>query len=343
MNQATGYSVYLAYADECLRRRGEDGSSIFQAAGIADVGQLGLGQRLPEAVLAHVVRRLNRHPRLEGFFPELGAAVPVTAHGNLGLAFMACDNLYQVLELLTRFAPIALPGVRATLHAQGADTLLRIHTSARYPEFSGAIAQVLLVHIVVSLARLAGQPVEPRAATLVQREPPRSERFRQWISAPIRFNAGSDSLTFRGKDLEAPVTTADPVNLRLLLAQCEKELAQVQTRTGLADRVREMLALNMAETPTIARVAKRLSLSERTLRRRLQQEGVSFRELLKTVRHDLAVHYLRDTDARIEEIAHRLGYRDTACFRQAFKEREDLSPRQWRQKQVSRFRSREGA
>lgn len=340
MNQATGYSVYLAYADECLRRRGEDGSSIFRAAGIADVGQISLGQRLPEAVLAHVVRRLNRHPRLEGFFPELGAVIPVTAHGNLGLAFMACDNLHQVLELLTRFAPIALPGVRATLHEDGADTVLRIHTSARFPEFSGAIAQGLLVHIVVSFGRLAGAPVQPKAASLVQREPPWVERFREWISVPIRFNAETDSLTFRSKDLQAPVTTADPVNLRLLLAQCEKELAQVQTRTGLAERVREILALNVAETPTIAGVAKKLSLSERTLRRRLQEEGVSFRELLKTVRHDLAVHYLRDTDARIEQIAHRLGYRDTAGFRQAFKEREALSPRQWRQKQVSRYRLR---
>lgn len=340
MDQATGYSVYLAYADECLRRRGEDGSRIFQAAGIADVGEIGLGQRLPEDVLAHVVRRLNRHPRLEGFFPELGAAVPVTAHGNLGLAFMACDNLRQVLELLTRFAPIALPGVRATLHEAGADTLLRIHTSARYPEFSAAIAQGLLVHIVVSFGRLAGRPVQPKAATLVQREPPWSDRFRQWIEVPITFNAEDDSVTFRSRDLEAPVTTADPVNLRLLLAQCEKELAQVQTRTGLADRVREMLALNVAANPSIAEVAKQLSLSERTLRRRLRQEGVSFRELLKVVRHDLAVHYLRDTDARIEQVAHRLGYRDTACFRQAFKERESLSPRQWRQRQVSRYRSR---
>ena len=74
-------------------------------------------------------------------------------------------------------------------------------------------------------------------------------------------------------------------------------------------------------------------MSERTLRRRLQEEGVSFRDLLKDVRHDLAVHYLRDTDARIEQIAERLGYRDTACFRQAFKQVAQLSPRQWRQAQ----------
>ncbi|CAK9068574.1 Uncharacterized HTH-type transcriptional regulator Rv1395, partial [Durusdinium trenchii] len=167
----------------------------------------------------------------------------------------------------------------------------------------------------------------------MQREPPYAEQFKRWISAPITFNADYQSLTFRTRDLDAKVLTGNPVNLRLLTAQCEKELAEVQSRTRLADRVREMLALNVAENPAIADVAKKLSMSERTLRRRLQEEGVNFRDLLKDVRHDLAVHYLRDTDARIEQIAERLGYRDTACFRQAFKQVEQLSPRQWRQAQ----------
>ena len=334
MAQSTGYSVYLAYADECLRRRGMDGSSIFRAAGITDPGQIGVGLRLPEEILAHVVRRLNRHPRLEDFFLELGAAVPVTAHGNLGLAFMACDNAHQVLSLLARFAPIALPGVRAELHEEGADTLLRIHTSARYPEFSSAIAQALLVNVVVSLGRLVGRPIMPSAAALVQREPSCSDRFQEWIKAPICFNAESDSLTFRRSELEAKVLSADPVNLRLLLLQCEKELDEVQTRTGLMDRVRETLALNVAENHSIVWLAARLSMSERTLRRRLQEEGVGFRELLQTVRHDLAMHYLRDTDARIDRIADRLGYRDAACFRQTFSKKTGLSPRAWRQKRI---------
>ncbi len=336
MEQATGYGVYLAYAAECLRRRGEDGSSIFRAAGIDDVGQLGLGQRVPQDVLAHVFRRLYRHPRLAGFFLELGAAVPVTAHGNLGLAFMACDNLYQALEVFARFAPIALAGVRAELKDQGDETVLRIHTSARYPEFSSALGEALLVNMVVRSTSLAGQAIVPKAASLVQREPSYADQIRNWIEAPITFNAEYHSITFRRRDLDAKVVTADPVNLRLLLAQCENELAEVQSHTGLRDRVREMLALNVAENPSISTVARELSLSERTLRRRLQEEGIRFRELFKTVRHELALHYLRDTDAHIQAIADRLGYRDTACFRHAFKEQEGVSPREWRRQHRTR-------
>ena len=331
MEQLTGYSIYLAYADEILRQRGFDASSIFKAAGIADASQIGFGQRLPEDVLAHAFLRLYRHPDLAGFFLELGATVPVTAHGNLGLAFMACETAHQTMELFARFLPIALPGVRAELIESDTDTTIRIHTSARYPEFSNALAEAMLVNLVVSAESLTGEKIVPKAATLTQREPPYAEQFRRWIPGPITFNAQYQSLTYRRKDLDAKVLTANPVNLRLLINQCQQELDQVQTRTRLADRVREMLALNVADNPSIESVAKQLSLSERTLRRRLQEEGVNFRDLLKDVRHDLAVHYLRDTDARIEQIAHRLGYRDTACFRQAFKAVEQVSPRQWRQ------------
>lgn len=280
MEQLTGYSIYLAYADECLRQRGEDGSSIFRAAGVADASQIGFGKRLPEDVLAHVFRRLYRHPRLAGFFLEMGAAVPVTAHGNLGLAFMACETVHQVLEVFARFAPIALPGLRAELFDEGADTVLRIHTSARYPEFSSALAEALLVNLVVSSNSLTGQTIVPKAAALMQREPTYADQFQRWIPAPITFNADCHSVTYRRKDLEKKVRTANPVNLRLLLEQCEKELAEVQARTHLADRVREMLAFNVADNPTIQAVARQLSVSERTLRRRLKEEGVSFRDLL---------------------------------------------------------------
>ena len=336
MDHATGYGVYLAYAAECLRQRGEDASSIFRAAGIDDISELGVNQRLPEDVLAGVFRRLYRHPRMAGFFLELGAAVPVTAHGSLGLAFMACDTVYQALEVFVRFAPIALASVRAELEDAGDETVLRIYTSTRYPEFSSALGEALLVNMVVRSTSLAGQVIVPRQASLVQREPSYSDQIRSWIQAPITFNAECHSISYRRKDLDAGVVTADPVNLPLLLAQCEKELAEVQNRTGLRDRVREMLSLNVAENPSISMVARELSLSERTLRRRLQEEGINFRELFKTVRHDLALHYLRDTDAHIQTIAERLGYRDTACFRHAFKEQAGVSPRQWRQQHGSR-------
>ncbi len=71
--------------------------------------------------------------------------------------------------------------------------------------------------------------------------------------------------------------------------------------------------------PSIAWVARQLKVTERTLRRRLADEGTNYREVLDLVRHDRARQLLRDERLRIEEVAERLGYMDTSSFRHAFR------------------------
>ncbi|WP_170775070.1 helix-turn-helix transcriptional regulator [Ruegeria lacuscaerulensis] len=80
------------------------------------------------------------------------------------------------------------------------------------------------------------------------------------------------------------------------------------------------ILLDMFEgTPELDSVARRMSMSKRTLQRRLTLEGQSFRKLLSKVRHRRALSLLRDTDLGLTEIAHRLGYSDMANFTRAFK------------------------
>jgi transcriptional regulator GlxA family with amidase domain len=71
------------------------------------------------------------------------------------------------------------------------------------------------------------------------------------------------------------------------------------------------------------------------LRRRLLQEGTSFRELADKLRTQLAIKYLRDTDLAVEDIAFALGFSDAANFRHAF--------HRWTGKWPNEFRSRSGA
>jgi AraC-like DNA-binding protein len=77
-------------------------------------------------------------------------------------------------------------------------------------------------------------------------------------------------------------------------------------------------------------VADELNLDPRTLRRRLDSEGTSFRGLVAEVRETLAIELLSNTGLTVEEVAVRLGYADTASFTHAFI--------RWRGKPPSHFR-----
>ena len=94
--------------------------------------------------------------------------------------------------------------------------------------------------------------------------------------------------------------------------------------------MREIISVYMDAAPSIGFVAEKLRVSERTLRRRLNEEGINFRDLLKEIRHETALYYLGKTEMRIDNIARQLGYSETANFRKAFKEQCGKSPRQWR-------------
>ena len=75
-------------------------------------------------------------------------------------------------------------------------------------------------------------------------------------------------------------------------------------------------------------VARSLGMSERTLARKLSDEGLNFTEILQQLRRDLAVRYLDDRKLHVSKIAWLLGFqrgeRIHACI-QAL-DRKDAEP-----------------
>lgn len=151
----------------------------------------------------------------------------------------------------------------------------------------------------------------------------------------VEFNADQNRMVFTQAQFDQPIKTANALNQRFMEKQCEDELKKVQSHTQLTERIREIISLYLDESPSIGFVADKLRVSERTLRRRLNEEGINFRDLLKEIRHETALYYLSKTDMRIENIAFRLGYKETANFRKAFREQCGKSPRQWRDERSS--------
>ncbi|MGB6055137.1 MAG: helix-turn-helix transcriptional regulator [Burkholderiaceae bacterium] len=82
--------------------------------------------------------------------------------------------------------------------------------------------------------------------------------------------------------------------------------------------------------PEIDAVARQLHMTGRTLRRKLQAQGVSYQSILTDVRRQLALGYLRKTRMSVEDIAAALGFSDAANFRHAFKKWTGRTPGEYR-------------
>ena len=120
---------------------------------------------------------------------------------------------------------------------------------------------------------------------------------------------------------------------RQLTEQADRYLRSLYQQDDIAGELKRKLADLMARGEANADAACRaLKLSRRTLQRRLKAEKTSFQTILKEVRAELAINYLKDARLRSLEIAMLLGYSNISSFTTAFKSWYDIPPAEYRQK-----------
>lgn len=147
-----------------------------------------------------------------------------------------------------------------------------------------------------------------------------------------RFAQADNRFVLRQELLDQPLPGANPQVAHHCEEQCHALLTKRRERSGLAGQIRARLLSSPGRLPDMEEIAQQLNLSSRTLRRRLLDEGSSFRLLLEEVRQTLAEELLAIGGLTLEEIAERLGYAEVSNFIHAFKRWKGLPPHQYRQR-----------
>lgn len=91
--------------------------------------------------------------------------------------------------------------------------------------------------------------------------------------------------------------------------------------------------------PQLDYFADAYGMSAQTLRRRLKQEGTSFRRVVEGIRRDLALRSLLKTKKSVSAIAERLGYSETRAFTRAFIQWTGMTPRTYRKEVLGQFKA----
>ncbi|WP_237392263.1 AraC family transcriptional regulator [Aurantiacibacter rhizosphaerae] len=160
----------------------------------------------------------------------------------------------------------------------------------------------------------------------------REERLSQYFRAPVLGNQPVNGLVIRNEALDMPFASAVPsedTKLRTILEWHLLDLMGPESAPSesFVSLTRDIIARWLGRTHVdCASVAAELRLSERSLRRRLTEEGTSFRTLLQEARKERAQIILGKPGMSLAVAADQLGYSDTAAFSRAFKEWTGVSP-----------------
>ena len=155
--------------------------------------------------------------------------------------------------------------------------------------------------------------------------------YRAFFGVAPAFGARRTAIVFEAHDLDSPLRGSDQKLGEFLRDLANEALARRGDPDSIVERVRACVAEVLARgAPDVADVARRLAMSERTLRRRLDEEGNGFRAIVDETRSELARVYARDLRLPLAEIAFLLGYAEQSAFQRAFKRWTGQTPAAWR-------------
>jgi AraC-like DNA-binding protein len=248
----------------------------------------------------------------------------------LDYAMMSSADLGAALGLLSRHTRIA--GNASAVHAMQLGDGLRLgfetENSPSPATHQGIEFQML--SLLEFCRWISGRPLRPLLVELRQAAPDDERAHRAAFDCLVRFDAPRDSILFAHADLALPLPTRN-AQLAELHDRCAADNAARRAGGDLGARARAFLVerLRGAE-PSRLQLAAALNMSERTLQRRLNDEGTCFQRLLDDTRRALAARYLANHNMALCEVAYQLGFADQSCLARATRRWFKHTPSQMR-------------
>ena len=260
---------------------------------------------------------------------SLVQAADTAVHPPSSLAAFHARDYRDGLARMARFKRLCTPEALHIVESGQECTLTVewLYATEPAPDVTTDVAFASLVELG---RRGTGQHITPLRVELA-RPHPKSEVHRAYFGCVVRYGAARDALVLERADLDRPFPGHNPELLDMLTPALVSALGELEVQSSVREQVKAVLKRCLPSgRPDVWDVARDLGMSERTLQRRINDEGTSFRELLVEARQELGRHLLSDPSAEIDEVACLLGYQDTSSFYRAFREWEGVTPVRWR-------------
>lgn len=277
------------------------------------------GQEL--RLISNLVAELGAVPAL-GLLA--GTRYHATTHGVWGFAVISSPTIRHALDVSTRYFELSFSFAEIRVDVSGDLVRLVLDDSAVPDEIRRFHTERDLAAVATVQRDLLPTMLPVEDFTVALPAPPYADRYAEIFDQVPRFDAPLTSVAVSAALLDLPLPQANPHTAAMCERQCAEIMQRRRERVGIAGRIREILVRRrgLAEQED---VAAELHLSVRTLRRRLTEEGTSYREIAGET-YGLLAEELLAAGLTVADVAHRLGYADAAAFTKAFRRWKGVTP-----------------
>lgn len=309
-----------------------DRMPLFASVGLDPDAETDVKQMIADTVYYGMLEQIAALLEDATDFPlRVGASMHCDDYGAFGLAWKTAPTLLGSLERAERYARILTSVAEYEVRAEGSDAYFLLHRDGARRLGLRFSNEATLASAYSIMQEVSSEPFSPLAVHCKHPAPASTAAHEAHFGCPVFFGSDKDGLLISEADLNRRNKLGDDAISRFLTAHLDEEVAKRAAETSFEQVLLRRISDRLSEGPPRAgTVAREMGMSERTLHRRLSDEGLSFQSLLEKARLRLAEGLLIQSDHSIAEIAFLTGFSEQSAFTRAFKRWVDQTPAAFR-------------
>ena len=251
----------------------------------------------------------------------------LTSFGPLSLPLVSAGSVDEIFQLLG-YLPVISGALRPHFHPGEHGLTVGLSGQTGDPDLDSLVITYGGAALLRLLDLLAG-PLPGVTLHLAWPAPGVVETRTDLMSERLDFDAHTSFIDVPAEALRVRCRFPDPVAYGLAIAELRRMLDRSTSATSVTERVRRLLEQDPGRSSS-RDIAALLGVSTSTMKRRLEDEGTTFRQVRQSLLRERAIVLLLDHSLTISQIAVDLGYGDPGNFSHAFKRWTGQSPSEFR-------------
>lgn len=326
-------STYLKAAfDVCLNEGCEQDALISMIPGGHSVFENPL-LRVRCEVFIDLLLEAERLLGQTGIGLKVGLSFRPSTFLDFGYALFSCDNLREALAFNRKYQAVNQQLGRAALRETPERSYVEWDSPFDAEYVRPATEAIMTSYLMLGMRMTWSEGYDARCVRFRHARPEHADEITKLFDGQVLYDQAMDQLEFNPELIDKPMPARNPALVDTLCRRLDLVLESIDQPDATTLATYRLLERSLSDgAASINQVARDLGVSDRTLRRRLADEGETFRDILKRVRRSVCEIYLSEGNRSMSEVAQLLGYSEHSAFNRAFKDWFDMTPTEYQKR-----------
>ncbi|WP_369959763.1 AraC family transcriptional regulator [Pseudomonas benzenivorans] len=286
-------------------------------------------QRIPVEAAVRLLEDSAAASGCQSFGLHMAESRQLSDFGAVSLLLTHQSTLRNALQTLVQYRHLLNDSLALFIEEAGRMVIIREEVVTESHQ-SSSQANELAIGVMFRLcSALLGAHWRPSSVNFTHEAPDDLHLHRRLFGCKLEFGSEFNGIVCPAVDLDVANPHADPAMARY--AQRYLDSLQSDNESSILFDVRKAIYLLLPMgRATIEQIAQALGMNVRTLQRRLEENHVTFSDLINDVRRDLVTRYMENPSFSLARIADLLGYSMPSSFTRWFAAQFGIPPAAWR-------------